>query len=260
MAKVALSREELGRIRSNLAEAAETHPEIDLDLLAKNTPWRELEVTASGGEPLQTNHASTAGLRRVFRVFVRVPESAGGPSCLERFIAERAVNVNLTCVQDGGLIDGTRVLLLETPLAASDRGQLVAVPLVLNAEARTMARLDAARLGLADLPFSALHASRLGLSSARRVGGGLEALPANEPLPQLLGCFNRQRGGPLLPARLSCRTCHGFDGRRLMINNFMMVTELKALLPDNARAQERVIRAKERSADYQALLAYFSRN
>ncbi len=199
-------------------------------------------------------------MRRVFRVFVRVPDTAGGPPCLEKFPGQSRALANPPCVQDGVLVDGTRALLLETLLAVSDQGEIVAVPLVVNAETRTFARLDPARLELADLPLAVLHGSRLALSSAERVDGGLEPLAANELLPQLLGCFNHDRGGPLLPARLSCRNCHGFDGRRLMINNFKMVTTLVALHPDNTRAQERVILAKKQRADYRALLAFFSRN
>lgn len=259
MARVALSREELGRMTSNLAEVAGVYPEVDRDLLAKDTRWRELEVTARDG-PLQLSHASTAGFRRVFRVFVRVPDAAGGSSCLDRFVARHRAGPALPCAPEGMLVDGTRALLLETPLVVSDTGEIVAVPLILNAEARTFASLDPARLTLGDLPFVALHGSRLALSSSDRVGGGLERLPVDEPLPLVLGCFPRQRGGPLLPARLSCSTCHGIDGRRLMIDNFKMPTTLNALHPGNTRAQERVIRAKEQSADYQALRAFFPRN
>ncbi len=259
LARVALSSEELGRIRSNLAEVAEAHPEVGRDLFAKDTRWRELEATSRDG-PLQTFHTSTAGLRRVFRVFLRVPEQAGGAACLESYLAARGASPDLTCAQDGGLVDGTRALLLETPLAVSDKGEIVAVPLVVSVEARSFARLLPTRLGLADLPFVVLHGSRLALSSAERVGGGLELLPAGEPLPQLLGCFTRPRGGPLLPARLSCATCHGIDGRRLMIGNFKVLTRLDVLHPDNTRAQERVIRAKEQSADYRALRDFFPRD
>jgi hypothetical protein len=250
IARIALSREELQMIRPNLPEIAHTYR-------AQGRDWREL-LRASRDGYETTEHSRVAGLRRVFRIFMRVPGEAGGAACLEASFSPEASQRPPGCIGEGALAYGTQVLLVETLLVLSKHGELVHVPLVVNIQSRVFAPLEPGgdgRLDLADLPFVILHGSRLSLSSGRRQEGGLTPLDPDEPVPPSVGCFSRPRGATLLPARLVCTTCHGPTGRNLM--RFMSTNRIDVLRRENTLAEEAVIRAKRASPDYGAVRRFF---
>lgn len=162
MARIALPRDEVERIRPNLNEVARAHPEVDAGLLAKDSPWRELIPVAKEGVDLES------------------------------------------------------------------------------------------------LPFAILHGPRRALPAADR-RGGLEAIGPDEPVPQMVGCFPRPQGGPLVPAKASCTLCHGLEGRGLMTPSFHSIGRVDVLRPDNTIAQDAVVRARKETG-YGSLRGFFARD
>ncbi len=263
IARVALPAADLRAVRSNLAEIARAHPGLlDAGLLAGPSRWRELRARFRDDRASTTAHARTAGFRRVFRVFVDVPERAGGVDCLAGFLVGahggRPEALAHPCAGHWGLPDGTRVLLVETLVAVSAEGDPVPLPIVVAVEGRTMGRPRPGpdgRFGLEDLPFAVLHASRLALSSG--TGAALTLLAADHPVPQFVGCVARESSTALVPARLACAACHGLDGRRLMVDAFHGLAGIDAAAVGGTLAADDVVRAKRAQPAFQALREYF---
>ena len=266
IARIALPREELRAIRTNFNEVAETFPEVlDPALFSKKSPWRELVVLVNSRGT--TTHAATAGFRKVFRVFVRIPEEVGGPACLEayfrHYFEKRREPPGLRCIRSGRVLaDGSRALLVESLLTLSDKGEIIPVPLVVNVQSRVIRSLGPGKDGrfeLEDLPFFVLHGSRKSLSSKNRQHGGLRPLEADAPIP-MNGSALRRYTSPLLPARHVCQLCHGVNGRSLMTTSVHFIRGLRLLVlpPENTVEQDNVIQALKDSGAYQALKRSFA--
>jgi hypothetical protein len=259
IARLALRPDELAALRSNWPEIVRAHPEAVPDLFAGAGGWREL-LTSGAREDETTSHATTAGHRQVFRVFLRSPESAGGTACLERAFL-REPGDESTCVRWGRLLaPRSRVLLVESLLALASSGEAVATPLVTAVQVRDVRPVDPGadgQLGLGDLPVRVLHATREALAAQPRPGGGLQPLEPDAPVPAGFVAFGRPPGAVLQPAATVCMMCHDVDGSALMTPNRHDVRRIDVLRPDNPLAAERVLRAKRARADYQALRRFF---
>lgn len=170
IARLALAPAELATVSSNFDPVAAAFPEVvDPHLFDGETSWRELVSTFPEPMRLQTTaHAQRADCRIVFRRFVKVPEEAGGPACLTAvFQPERSWEdrKRFSCVR-GGLAPGSRALLVETPLAISSAGTLVAVPLVIGMQARQVPTEESSHTeeGQARGRFHVLHGQRSSLA------------------------------------------------------------------------------------------------
>lgn len=257
LARTAPSRGVLEGIRPNFPEIARAFSDlVDGRLLSEDSPFREIGIVFASGRGT-TQHATTARYRRFFRIYARVPEEKGGPACLETYLAED--RSALPCVEEGGLAYGTQVLLIETLLALSDTGEIVPVPLVVNVQSRVLVRAQhpAQALDLDRLPFVILHATRRALSSNERPAGGIVRLPADEPIPSLVGCFPRSAGSGLVPAAVACTQCHGRDGRHLMSTAFLERPKVELLPAGSTAAQDTVIARKRGSDEYRVLRRFF---
>ena len=253
MARVACTPTELAGIRSSFADSAEAFPEVlDPGTFSNPSSWREL-VSTVGDRPVEqdtTLHAQRAGYRIVFRRFVRVPETAGGVRCLEEAASREGEGPPDRC-SDGALPEGSRAVLLETPLALASDGRIVPVPLIVGLQSRTVASPAA---------FHVLHASRMALARPPVRGGGLLALSQDALIPQSASAFRRFSGQPLMPVRTSCPLCHGSRGEALGTSRLHIRPRTQVLLPDNTIEQDRVVRAKRAEVAYETLRGLFAAN
>jgi hypothetical protein len=121
--RLALPEPVLRSIPPNPPEAARAHPDLLADLDSERG-WQEVGLEGDGPhEPRRgTRHGQVSGYTSVFRVLARVPSAAGGSAWLRRALASHPVQLALPA--------GTRTVILQTPMAISQRGQLFAVPLV----------------------------------------------------------------------------------------------------------------------------------
>ena len=265
IARIALPQEELRAIRPNFNEVARNFPEVlDPALFSKNSPWRELVVLVNSRGT--TTHAATAGFRKVFRVFVRIPEEVGGTACLEAYFRHYFEThkdpPELRCIRSGRVLaDGSRALLVESLLTLSDKGEIVPVPVIVGVQSRAIRPLDPGKDGrfeLEDLPFFVLHSSRKSLSSVDRQHGGLSPLEADAPIPRN-GSAIRRYTSPLVPSRHVCQLCHGVNGRSLMTTSVHFIRGLRLLVlpPENTVEQDNVIQALKTRGTYPALKRFF---
>ena len=260
IARLAPGEDALRQIRPNFPEVVRAYPQAGADLFAAATPWREL-VPSFRGSDRTTAHAATVGHRRVFRVFLRIPEAAGGVPCLEAHLRGWPPSGPDPCPRWGhGIPHGSRAVLMESLLALSPAGEIVPVPIVLNIQIRDV-RLPQpgpdGRLELENVPVQVLHGSRRDLAAAQRPAGGLEPLPPDTPVPAGFAAFGRPPESALAPVAIVCRTCHELDGSHLMVRAFHNLEAIHVLEPQNTVVQDRVIRAKRLSPDYQALKRFF---
>jgi hypothetical protein len=259
IARLAPRPDELAALRSNWPEVVRAHPEAVPDVFAGDAGWRQLLATGTRGDET-TTHAATAGHRAVFRVFLRSPASAGGPACLERAFRREAGD-EPACVRWGRrLAPGSRVVLVESPLALASSGEPVVTPLVTAIQVRDVRPVEPGadgRLDLDDLPVRVLHATRRTLASHLRPGGGLQPLEPDAPVPAGFVAFGRPPGSALQPAATVCMSCHDLDGSALMTPNRHDVRRVDVLRPDDPTAADRVLRAKRARTDYQALRRFF---
>jgi len=257
MARVALTKDELARMRPGFAEAAQERPDLlDPRLFEAHSGWSELVSYLDASEPAggTTMHARRAGWRLVFRRFVRVPPEAGGKSCLREHLAAthgraagRSESAGEGPCGQNGLPSGTTALLLETPLALSADGELHPVPLLLAAQVRVV------RPGGA---FTVLHAPRLAVSASPR-RPSLEPLEERDLVPQMSSVVPRSDGHPLVRVRQSCVLCHGPDGAQLGTASLQLPPRTELLAPANTVEEDRVLRAKRESKSFRALLRFF---
>jgi hypothetical protein len=259
IARLAPRPEELAALPSNWPEIVRAYPDVVADVFADGAGWRQLVASGSRGDET-TTHAATAGQRTVFRVFLRSPESLGGPACLERAFL-RAPGDEPACVRWGRVLaPGSRVLLVESLLALAATGEPVATPLVTGIQGRDVRPVEPGangRLDLDDLPVRVLHATRRALVAQPRAGGGLEPLPSDAPAPAGFVAFGRPVGSVILPVATVCMSCHDIDGSALMTPNRHDIRRIDVLPPDDPVPAERVLRAKRARPDYQALRRFF---
>ena len=256
--RLACRPEDLARISSNLPAIAAAHTMVDPDLFATDSAWREI-VPFKSSSAGTTFHAHTAGCRRLFRAFLRVPPQAGGAQCLEEFFRKYdelgTSSPGLPCFPSNHLAPGSRAILVETLLALSPTGEIVPLPLIFSIELREIRPLvpgPDGRFTLDDIPFFVFHGSRLLFVRSGGRSGGLVEIPADAPVPAHVSAF--QSGGrQLVPARLACPHCHDSAGQRL----FRRLDEIRVLRPGNTLAQEAVLRAKQIRDDYRDLKRYF---
>jgi len=261
IARLAPRPDEIAGIQPNFSAVARSSPEPGPELFSGQSPWRELVVDTRSQPAVRTTtaHAAAAGHRRVFRIFVRTPDAAGGPTCLAaHFGAPPAVG---TCVSWWSvLVEGSRALLLESLLALASNGEIVAVPLVVSVqhrEVRPPAPGPEGRFELDGLAVRVLHASRRALAAESRESGGFHPLAPDTPVPVNFAAFGRSPGGWLVPAALACRRCHGLTGANLMSTGLHDRSRVHVLAPLNTVVTDRVIRAKQASPDYRALRKFF---
>jgi len=255
MARVACAPAELLRIPSSLGDAAREFPEVlDPRTFAPDSGWKEL-VSTGGDGPVEsgtTEHARSAGYRIVFRRFVRLPETAGGAACLAEAVAQgRRDEGGPQGCSDHALPDGTRTVLLETPLALATDASLTPVPLIVGLQSRTVASPGA---------FQVLHASRAAVARRPLRAGGLEALPQDALIPMTASAFRRVSGQALVPLKAACPACHGARGEALGTGRLQVRPRTQVLLPDNSIEQDRVARAKRADAAYATLRDLFAAN
>ena len=261
--RVACRPEDLARVPSNFAAIAGAYGMIDSGLFSAGSPWREI-VPVTSSPTGSTAHSFTAGHRRVFRVFLRVPPQAGGAPCLEeyfrRYDRRGDSYPELPCFPSGGLAPGTRAMLVETLLALGPTGEIVPLPLIFSIQVREIQPLEPGadgRFTLDDIPFFVFHGSRLLLVRSGVDSGGLVALSADAPVPPNVSAFGSGAEQPLVPARLACPQCHDPTGQHLMTVGFHGIVGVRVLHPGNTIQQEAVLRAKRKRDDYRDLRLYF---
>lgn len=254
---LALPAEQLRSIDSNLPLLAASYPQLLPDF--PGPEWVEI-ITRSRSMPEPhpspsfeyTRHASVAGFRAVFRRFVRVPSLAGGALWLRRELASEPAAPRMP--------PGTRLLILQQPLAIAESGELVLWPRTDLIELRTVDSpvepgLQAATpKRLIDLKFDVLEGQRSLLRQASPVLGGLQALAPDAPFPMGGSCSPQPT--VLAPLRAVCMTCHGQVGD--IIHGAMTHgPQNTRVLSDPARPFVAVRDEKLRRPELQALLRSF---
>lgn len=263
IASLAPDRAALAGIEDNWPDIVSAHADYDVNFLADHTLWRELIVDAD--ELFATDHASAAGYRRVFRVFVKAPAQATDPQCLEKELTNQNwLDTELPeCALWGRVLAyGSRAVLVESLLALTDDGSIVPVPLITSVQMRDVRAVEPGpdrQYGLDDLAFHVLHGQRRTLLTTPRVAGGLTPLASDEPVPHLFAAFTRSRTEELVPLRWACTQCHLLDGSALMIGNRHGVKRLRVLPPGSSVMGERVMELKRQSEDYEVLKGFFAR-
>ena len=256
---VALPAAQIRGLASNFPQLAASHPQLLPDFAGPSPDWVEI-VTRSRSMPAHlpgvsfdyTRHASIAGFRSVFRRFVRVPARAGGSGWLQRELSTEPAVVRMPV--------GTRLVILQQPLAVAADGQLVLWPRTDLIELRTV--LPPAEPGLqatsplrlADVPFDVLEGRRRLLRQAQPEGAGLEPLPGDAPFPMGGSC------GPqptvLAPLRAVCMTCHGRNGE--LVHGAMTHGPSKTRILTDSNVPFAAVRdEKQRRGDFQALQRLF---
>jgi hypothetical protein len=200
---LALPSDRLRALPPSLPEAETAYPEF-LAGVSERRGWVEIRTTANehDGQPMLegTRHARQAGHRFAFRVLARVPDAAGGSGWLEeRLKAEGSLEVPRD----------TRLVLLGSPLALANDGEIVPVPWVILVETRLA--VDDEPLNLNNAPFDVLEGRRELFTRTVRPGGGLQHLAPDSWVPMGATCAPT----PTLqvPLRASCNMCHGGKAR-----------------------------------------------
>lgn len=265
IAEIALPLDKLQNILGNFPAVAEAYDALDPSLFAGSSTWNELVPIVNGNPHMM--HTRTAWGRRVFRSFLRVPGKNISRLCVHANLNRRSSDrwtepdSDQPCELWSGFRppDGSRVLLLETLVAIAANGERVALPTVLSIEMREIGPIEPGedrRYGLDDIAVSVFHASRRSLI-ANIGGGGLVRIDPGTPVPIGLGAFGGVRGGALEPLSLTCRRCHGLDGRNLMTGALHSRNEVQVLHPDNTIQADSVTGIAGRTAA--RIDAYFPR-
>lgn len=210
---VALPADQIRSLDGNLTKLSAEFP-----LLLPDFPgpaWVEIVTRSrSRPEPLPasrfeyTRHASVAGFRSVFRRFVHVPADAGGTAWLNKQLSSEPSAPTMP--------PGTRMVILQQPLAVAEGGSLVLWPRTDLVELRTVdipldsALQQAPPKRLAELKFDVLEGSRSLLRQRELAGSGLHRLPADAPFPMGGSCAPQPT--VLAPLRVVCMTCHPAGG------------------------------------------------
>jgi hypothetical protein len=247
MRELALPAPKIRAVRSNLQEIAQAHPE--LADLGRPPAW--LEVTAHhrvGSDPESSLplHAANAGFRSSFRTLLRVGGS--DEPALHALFAGGPAEVDLP--------PGARVTLVESPLAVSQGGELVPIPLVTLVETRRVGPDGPPPDRLARLDFAVLEARRAWLTAAPRRSGGLERLAADTPVPDGASCLKAR--GLVVPLPGACFRCHAPNGARLPGLSRHGRTRLALAAPDPALQAAATIEAKLREGSFAALRRHFA--
>lgn len=225
---LALPPRALAAIAPNAREVAQAYPEL-LPGFATGEGWSELG--AEEGGLLVMRHATAAGQRLVFRSHVRPVGTL--PLALHQRVG-----------------DGTRLVLVCTPLAIASDGTLHEVPLWLTVDVRVAGSAPVSRVR--DLRYASLHASRAHLAATPRVRGGVEPVPAEQLLQHGGGCMPDP--GRREPLQLACSLCHGRDGNLLIGPASGEQGPRLVLNPGADAAGASVIARKQRSDQLAALL------
>lgn len=256
---VALPAAQIRSLASNFPQLATRYPQLLPDFQGPSPDWIEI-VTRSRSMPAHlpgvsfdyTRHASIAGFRSVFRRFARVPASAGGSGWLQRELSTEPAVVHMPV--------GTRLVILQQPLAVAADGQLVLWPRTDLIELRTVLApaepgLQASSpLRLADVPLDVLEGRRRLLRQAQPEGAGLQPLPGDAPFPMGGSCSPQPT--VLAPLRAVCMTCHGRNGE--VVRGAMTHGPQKTrILTDPSVPFAAVRDEKQRRPDFQALQRLF---
>lgn len=264
-------RDAVGRLLRDVAlPAAQIHGlDSNLPLLASNYPlllpgfpgpdWVEI-VTRSRSMPERmagpifeyTRHSMVAGFRAVFRRFIRVPQEAGGSAWLRRELASEPVAPKMP--------PGTRLVILQQPLAVTKEGQLALWPRTDLVELRTVeaAAEPGLQVGppkrLSELSFDVLEGQRALLRQAQPASAGLRLLRADAPFPMGGSCSPQPT--VLAPLRAVCMTCHGVRGD-LVFGAMTHGPQKTRVLADPGLPFAAVRDEKQRRPEFKALLRSF---
>lgn len=255
--EVALPARTIAKLPSNWPQLASAYPAL---LAGFPGPmWQEvITYSRDRPEPMpspekgHTRHAAVAGFRAVFRRYVAVPTQAGGGEWLRRTLAGEPAAPRMPV--------GTRLLILQVPLAVSSEGEIVPWTRTNLIELRTVLPPPTANVDgvppprLSDLPFDVLEGRRPWLRLPDPPQAGLQQLPGDAAFP--LGGTCGPQPFSLNPLRAVCMTCHGRTGEILlgtMTHGPQRTTLLTAIdLPTTL-----VLTEKRRRADWRALAARF---
>ena len=249
MRQLALPASEIRAVRPNLEQVAQTHAE--LAGLGRASAW--LEVTAhhrmgTGPESILPIHAANAGFRSSFRTLLHRSGDAVGEKSLRAQFERGPAYVELP--------PGTRVALIESPLAVSSRGEPVAVPLITLVETRRVGPETPPPVRLSQLDFAVLEARRAWLATAPRRAGGLERLEDDAPVPDGVSCVKAR--GLVVPLLGSCFRCHAPTGARLPGLSRHGRTRLVLAAPNGTLQAAATIEAKLRDERFAALRRHFA--
>jgi hypothetical protein len=240
MAALALPAQEIANLGPTLEDVLSSEPELFERARAEDL----VEIVAEASEPpfepptVLTTHARMRASRSVFRRFVRVP---GGPD---------AVRALATGGRTLTLPEGSLALIIETPLAVSREGNLVATRMVTLAETRRVIAMPPDPR-LRHLGFDVLEGHRASLRSARP---HLDRLAPGAPFPSTGSCGHD--AASLVPMRKSCMLCHGAKGDQ--VSSFAH-GDATMRLAAPLEAVDAVLREKAQRADFLALQRLFPR-
>lgn len=261
IAKIALSDEEVEKLKFDYFETIRSIPGVQENLSDMNTPWREvlLKLDSQKNEQATSSHAEALGHRRVFRIFIKGPDDKTSADCLSRELDNQFQELYKCVMWGRKLAYGSKAMLSETPLIITKSGRLIDVPIVLNIQLRTPLPITAGDdgiYGFDDLPFSVFHASRKDLIR-QSADNTLHILAPDYPAPRNFSAFTLNRNEQLVPLHTTCITCHAETGSSLMITNRHNFNGLEAIHPSNNEMAKRVIDVKLAKEDFNSLIKYF---
>jgi len=247
--ELALPVSEIRALRPNIEQVAQAHAE--LADLGRASAW--LEVTAhhrmgTGPESILPLHAANAGFRSSFRTLLQRGADADAEQALRALFEGGPTHVELP--------PGTRVALVESPLAVSSRGEPVAVPLITLVETRRVGPEAPPAVRLSELDFAVLEARRAWLATEPRRSGGLERLEDDAPVPDGASCLKGR--GLVVPLLGSCFRCHAPRGARLPGLSRHGRTRLVLSAPDGSLQTAATIEAKLGDEPFAALRRHFA--
>lgn len=255
--EVALPARTIAKLPSNWPQLATAYPAL---LAGFPGPmWQEV-ITYSRDRPApmpspekgHTRHAEVAGFRAVFRRYVAVPDRAGGGEWLRRELAAEPATPKMPV--------GTRLLILQVPLAVSSEGEIVPWTRTNLIELRTVLPSPDANVGgaqptrLADLPFDVLEGRRPWLRLPDPPQAGLQQLPGDAAFP--LGGTCGPQPFSLNPLRAVCMTCHGRTGE-ILLGTMTHGPQRTKLLTSVELPTTLVQTEKRRRPDWRALASRF---
>jgi hypothetical protein len=242
MRALALPRETIRAIRPNADELATTYKDTLAGLRAASG-WVEVASCASP-EPagMHTHHALGERHRVVVRILVAFGgdgASGGGPLPMMDTVSPL-----------------TKLLLVESPLAIADDGELVEVPLIVRVEARVTLATKTDPQALGELAFDLFDERRSQLIEANRRDGGLARVDSNALLPEGISVLP-ELGDRRFPMKATCVTCHDARGARLLVVRDHPNARLCAVAPDAARQAAWSIEQKRADEQFVALRTMF---
>jgi hypothetical protein len=237
---LALPASSIRALGPSFDDALRAHPEVVRGVHAEDLVELVSEEVDNPGDTatVTTTHARLRALRSIFRRFVRAP---GGPQAVRELLRLSPASVPLP--------EGSVAVIVETPLAVSSEGELVAPSLVTLLEARRVVALPTEPT-IAQLGFDVLEGSR---RSLRAVPPSFDLIRPSAPFPANGSCGHDF--GQLVPMRTSCVTCHGVRGA--LVASFVH-GESRFREAQPFEAAEAVLRGKSKRAEFLALRRFFA--